>query len=428
MSQLPPLTFGPGELTRDGAGDREWRILNNFQNNLLNNIFTGLAGLPAEYVVSITETYDDGAWTITIDVEERPDYTINRHEVALTINWAQVDGSATFPSSFTFAPGTLQVCSDNHWSPMNALQRGIIERALDADPSLFVVTNTYTSGVWTISVTALNEVPQPPDMVTLRTVWVGFPEGMQNNLEREFERANLVWCTDAESFVGINGDVLANRIVAGILAVSSTDTDVYTLTVTNVYDGEGNWTITVTRADVEVAPTTLRVYFYNVGSDSTTRVAYLPPVDFTGELAPTINDITFPAGVPASGWVFDSYTVELDADDNWVMTVNFVPAEDTGNDNGVNDVGNDTPINDVAANDTGNDDGANDTGNDDGANDAGNDDDVDTGAGTTSDARRTPASGPKTGDANNFFTQIAAFAALVTTKAIAGLVRTREQS
>ena len=177
----------------------------------------------------------------------------------------------------------------------------------------------------------LDEYVPAPDLVTLRTVWVGFPEGMTHTeLERTFERADLVWCNDADSFIGTVGSTfdfnLVNAIINGILGVGSTDPDVYTLTVTNEYDGDGNWTITVTRADVVIEPPTLRAYFYNVGADATTRVAYLPPVEFSGETTPTIADITFPEGVPAQGWVFGSYDVEQDADGNWVITVNFVPA------------------------------------------------------------------------------------------------------
>ena len=47
---------------------------------------------------------------------------------------------------------------------------------------------------------------------------------------------------------------------------------------------------------------------------------------------------------------------------------------------------------------------------------------------TTTDTNRRPASGPQTGEAVNYFMQIAAAAALVATFAVAGLVRTREQS
>jgi len=47
---------------------------------------------------------------------------------------------------------------------------------------------------------------------------------------------------------------------------------------------------------------------------------------------------------------------------------------------------------------------------------------------TTSGADRRPATGPQTGDAINWFTQIAVIAALIASFAAAGIYRTREQS
>jgi len=56
------------------------------------------------------------------------------------------------------------------------------------------------------------------------------------------------------------------------------------------------------------------------------------------------------------------------------------------------------------------------------------DDDGDDGDDDAAAGNRRPATGPQTGDANNWFAQIAALAVLVVTLAGAGLLRTREQS
>ena len=74
----------------------------------------------------------------------------------------------------------------------------------------------------------------------------------------------------------------------------------------------------------ESPPPTLRAYFYNVVDDTATRVAYLPPVEWSADTTPTINDITFPQGLPAEGWILGPYTIEQ-VDGNWVITVNFIP-------------------------------------------------------------------------------------------------------
>jgi hypothetical protein len=173
----------------------------------------------------------------------------------------------------------------------------------------------------------------------------------------------------------------------------------------------------------------LRAYFYNVNGTERTRVGLIPAFEIPRAPAPTLSSITFPAGIPAAGWSYDSHTLVQEADGNWVIVVNFTPVTApppcpclTGGEcNCPEGVCTCDPAQctcDPYVPEEEN-------GDDEYTEDDENGDDEDSTSDTTT---RTAGAGPSTGEQVNFFAQIAAAAALVVTFAVAALARTREQS
>ena len=214
---------------------------------------------------------------------------------------------------FRIASGT--VLSGNPFA--DGLLIAIINGVLDNPDTETTFANGVLQG-------KLDETPPPPPRDITFDLTVINPDGSVLPINIVISEDNLT--PNAHNHFRINpgtvisgnpfADGLLIAIINGVLDNPDTETDFDEDTgiLSGILD--------------ETPPPTLRAYFYNVADGVSTRVGYLAPVDWTAATAPTIDDITIPAGLPAEGWVLGPYSIEQ-IDGNWVITVNFIPAQPT---------------------------------------------------------------------------------------------------